>query len=129
MINYHFINSLTVGLSLKSNRSIGEMRNRVFKIKCFGEKKRKCFRSVPHIPTQIILLPSPRKYCHTLMATKRLQHESFVVQCCFDYFKLNTVIGLVFLYGSQLKSTIYLCFIQVLPSIHVKVCILSRNPH
>ena len=57
-----------MGPSLKPYPSLGQMRNGVFKIKCFGQKMRKCFRSVPHFPRQIVrdVPPPPRKSCHTL---------------------------------------------------------------
>ena len=50
----------------------------------------------------------------THLATKQWQHESLVVQCCFDYFNRKIVIGLVLPYGSQLKNSIYLFLIQAL---------------
>ena len=69
MVYYHFINSLGASVvpSLKPYPSLGQMRNGVFKIKCFGKKMRKCFTSVPHFPRQIVRdvpLP-PAKLCHT----------------------------------------------------------------
>ena len=108
------------------------MRNGVFKIKCFGQKMRKCLRSVPHFPRQNCSrrTTSPRKSCHTLgkvaLAARNCCRSMRSRECGFDKFHRKTVIALVLPYGLQLNSSIYLCQIQATLKFVVWVALRTR---
>ena len=98
MINYHLIYSLTASHGTKSE-TVSETRtdkNWVFKINCFGQEM-KAYHTSPH---KLFFSTAPENPV-THLATKRWQRESFVVECCFDYFNRKIVIGLVSPYGSH----------------------------
>ena len=116
-----------MGPSLKPYPSLGQMRNGVFKIKCFGQKMRKRFRSVPHFPRQIVrdVPPPPRKSCHTLGkvsvgSTKVLSFNAVLTSCTG---KLSLAWSLT------LWITTKEFHLLVSNTSHIEVCSLSCTPH
>ena len=83
-----------MGPSLKPYPRLGQIKNWVFKMNYFGQEM-KAYHTSPHK----LLFSTPPENPVSHLATKRWQRESFVVECCFDYFNRKIVNGLVSPYG------------------------------